>query len=81
MRLETLSINCHWLNTSFGNVLFSYDSPVACYTNSTQTYYVNKQFEKRSGTTGKHVNHFTGKKHTVIPDEQFQIKLREALVG
>lgn len=81
MRLETIVANCHWLNTDYGSILFSYDSPVACFTNSTNAYYVSKKFEYRSGTTGKHINHFTGKLHTVIPDEQFQAKLREALVG
>lgn len=81
MRLETIGANCHWLNTDFGSILFSYDSPVACYTNSTQTYYASKKYVERSGTTHKHIRHFSNKKYTVLEYELFAPKLREALVG
>lgn len=79
MRLETFGQNEHWLNVTNGSVCFSYDSPVACYVGN--TYYVSDEYAKRSGTTGKHVNHFTGKKHTVISKELFAEKLQAVFIG
>lgn len=68
-RIEILKPNCTVLYTDNFTILYSYNTPVACYEYETRKRYRTNKFW--SNTTSKHINQWLQGKDAVLVDQSF----------
>lgn len=68
-KIEILKSNCILLYTDNFTILYSYNTPVACYEYETRKYYRTNRFH--SVTTSKHINQWLGTNQAEQKDQSF----------
>ena len=68
-KIEILKANCTLLYTDNFTILYSYNTPVACYDFKNHTYYRTNEFH--SVTTSKHINQWLDGRVAVLVGQSF----------